>query len=439
MSVGLLATLALGLGDTALAQDSRITGANDSKPCAWPPVHFMAVRPLADPNGEGACTATLIHPRVILFAAHCGKPIRLLFKNTAISKEGRVVLEEGIEKSFVNKNFKVASDVHVDWGVAVLKEPITDTPIIPMATGCELAKLQKSGSPVIMAGGSPNNSNTAEAYVMRWAKTKIARASGSVIHIGAGDPTACKGDSGGPLLAQLPDNSWRTVGITATLMGSCGSPGASNNYAQINERMIKWVIEKTGINVSPCHTPEGKPTPSKACDAFMAYAGDPNDPLGKYDNFCADAKVEPVRNACGIPKSEDAGGEETGGEEGSTSEGAETAGEDTSTSEGDDTGDTGESGDESGKDDTSKEDSTEPTPDESETPDPDEKKPSKDDPSEENGSDKKDEEESEDPKQSSGQKSTSGSGCSSVAGQSGFGYLGALGVLLLGGWRRRVR
>lgn len=363
-----LALSVLSAAPLAGAQDaSRVTGGVDSKACAWPPLHFMEVIPLGetDPDKKGACTATLIHPRVVLYAAHCGKPVRLIFKNKATNAEGRIVLAKDIEKHVINRNFRVASDVHVDWAAAVLKKPITDTPVIPMATGCELGMLQKQGGPVIMAGGSPNDADVAEAYVIRWAKTKIGGLSGSVIHMGAGDPTACGGDSGGPLLAKLPDGSWRTIGITSTKTGECGSPSASNNYSQINAKMIAWVIEKTGINVSPCHTPEGVQTPSKACDEFMAYAGDPNAPKGVYDNYCADAKVQPVRNACNVPESKK---DEPGEDESSSTTGS-TEDEESSTSSGD-----------SGPD-----DSTEESPDETqESPsgnDPSGKDPSKNDPS----------------------------------------------------------
>lgn len=422
LGLGFLASLTLGLSDPSAAPEPlRISGGIESKECAWPPVHFMAVHPLANPQSEGACTATLIHPRVVLFAAHCGSPIRLFFKNRMTNPKGRVIKEDAIEKSFVNKSFKVASDVHVDWAVAVLKEPVTDTPIIPMATGCELAMLQKTGSPVVMAGGSPNNGKAAESYVIRWGNTKISSANGSVIHIGAGDPTACTGDSGGPLLAQLPDKSWRTIGITSTMTGSCGSPMASNNYAQINADLIRWVIKKSGINVSPCHSPDGDPTPSKACDTFMAYAGDPSNPQGDYKKFCAGAKVEPVRNACGVPKSEDVD-EGNDGSDGDESSSSGNGGTSTTETDKDSTEKETAGSSESSPDDTDQDENQEPSDDASNTEDSEEQ-------NDEESSDSSEEDDADVPEDTSNPKPSPKRGC--ISAESGFRTQTFAGLLML--------
>lgn len=285
------------------APQSRIVGGVDAKPCAWPGQVMMIVQ---QPNGSrGTCTGTLVHPKLVLYSAHCGVPEQLIFGEKV--KDSLHLLEKDIESYKVNPDWRSVNDIPQDFAYVVLKEPLTALVPTPVAVGCERAEGEKRGHPICMAGYSANNTDDSEQVYLRWGRNKIGSLRSGTIEIFAGtqSATACSGDSGGPLLHKLPDGSWRTMGITSTLQGSCGSPSAVNRYTHITPRVLDWIEKNSGIDIAPCVDSDGKPTPSAACDALMAYAGDPSNPQGKRSDVCKAAKAKPARAFCKIPKSED--------------------------------------------------------------------------------------------------------------------------------------
>lgn len=350
------------------APDTRVTGGSQAKTCAWPSVMLLGTH-APGTGAEAGCTGTLVHPQLVLYAAHCGDAYIMISSETRKGK--RVLKKPDFAAIGRHPSWKNDSMTQVDWAFIKLKEPITDTPITPVVAGCEYPEIQKTGAPVIFSGFSKNNSTSMDAIILRWAKTKITSIAGGKINAGGGGTTACQGDSGGPMLAKLPDGSWRTVGIASTISNvkGCGKGGVWNSYAQINRKLIEWVESSSGLDITPCFDLDNKPTPGPACDAFMAYAGDPNSPQGKRDNHCADAKTIPAGNFCQVPKDEP---------KDDTTSAGETGEEDTSTG-GEGTEDTSTGGesteDSSGNEDTTQEPSPEPSQDSPEPSEPSEPSP----------------------------------------------------------------
>src|SRR5439155_22981093 len=71
-----------------------------------------------------------------------------------------------------------------------------------------------------------------------------------VVQVGKGG-VACPGDSGGPLLVQMPDTSWRTIGIASTIVpdsvpNPCGSPDTWNDYSRVRRAMVEWIETASG-------------------------------------------------------------------------------------------------------------------------------------------------------------------------------------------------
>lgn len=309
-SVTLATFLAGSLTHTDVPATTRVTGGSRAKPCAWPAVMLMGTH-APGTKQETGCTGTLVHPELILYAAHCGTPYVIIMDEHRKGK--RVLKKKDFLKAGRHPRWKNDSMTHVDWAYVRLREPITDIPTTPVVAGCERDVLQKTGKPVIFAGFSKNNAQAMDAIVLRWAQAKISAIGGGKIRAGANGITACPGDSGGPMLAKLSDGSWRTVGIASTIsnLKGCGKAGTYNTYAQINRALIEWVESDSGIDITPCFDLDGRPTPSAQCDAFRAYSGDPKSPQGKRENSCVEALTKRAGDFCEVPKKEQPENEES--------------------------------------------------------------------------------------------------------------------------------
>lgn len=333
-----------------------VTGGQEAKACAWPSVPALSVK-LKGQTSSGACTGTLVHPRVVIFAAHCQVVEKVIFGPDPLASNTTIYTE--VVKQGTNPKYLGAGSIAQDFGYAVLKDPVKGFPITPIAQGCELAALQKQGTKVNFVGFSRNNQKN-NPPLQRWANSTVTRIGGGVIDSGGQGVTGCPGDSGGPLMARLPDGSWRTIGVTSVIYPdehACGKANGYNSFSQARQAMIDWVEKESGVDITPCFDSQGQPTPSEACDAFMAYAGEPSAPKGTQANACEEASTIWAGGFCEVPKhwpDEDEPGdpedpedpEDTAGETGTTGE-EDSDGESDS---GDQTGGESESGQDEGTD-----------------------------------------------------------------------------------------
>jgi hypothetical protein len=283
----------------AKGSDSNIVGGDDASGCALPAVAALATAEEGAMTAAYLCTGTLVHPRVMVYAAHCE---HLLYATFGPTGEGGVysnILKTGVNPTY-NPSSPAAGE-KIDWAYAVFEEDISNVPVIPLAAGCELDYLQQVGNDVTLAGFSPNLAPaprltargaqvlTFDTSVQRFAASTISGIESGVIQAGGFGIHACGGDSGGPLLAQLPDGTWRTIGITSTIYGSCNTDAAYNHWSQVRAEMIEWLETETEIDLTPCFDDSGVYVESSECDDFMVYAGDPTDPVGLWSSSCANA------------------------------------------------------------------------------------------------------------------------------------------------------
>lgn len=281
---------------------SRIAHGKAAGQCALPAVVNLKM--------GNTCTGTLIHPQVILYAAHCRKLRRII-----LGENGRGPVITSIKKSVVHPKFKQGASAGptgaaIDWAIGVLNEPVSGVPIIPLAYGGELEKFQKSGQSVVLAGFGRTTHLGPASVNLRWTRAKIEQVSNGSMTTVKDRHNACEGDSGGPVLVQLEDGSWRTIGITTNLgptIPDCGKDSGYNRISQVRPEMIKWLEEQSGFDLTPCYDQDGKIDKSPACKNF--FAGDIESPSGSWNNNCANAKV--VKSPKLSPKGE-GGGEDNG-------------------------------------------------------------------------------------------------------------------------------
>ncbi len=107
------------VGPDAKTND-RIMGGEAAQVCEWPST-----------IGFGGCTGTLVHPQVVILAAHCGPQAEVQF-GEAYTSMARTVATKYCK---VNSEWMGESESlgqGVDFAFCVLDEPVTDVPFVPI-------------------------------------------------------------------------------------------------------------------------------------------------------------------------------------------------------------------------------------------------------------------------------------------------------------------
>lgn len=280
---GLMVPTRAGASVEPDAPQSRIAHGERAGECALPAVVSLKM--------GNTCTGTLIHPQVILYAAHCRNLRRVI-----LGENGRGPVITEIKKSVTHPEFSQSNSsgpkgAAIDWAVGVLEEPVKGVPVIPLAYAGELDKHQKAGQSVVLTGYGKTEQGMSSTNLI-WTSAKIEQVSNGSITTVKGRQNACSGDSGGPVLVQLEDGSWRVLGIMTNLgptLNDCGKDTGYNRMSQVRREMVEWLEKQTGFDLTPCYDADGKVDRSESCKNL--FAGDLKAPSGSWSKNCADAKV----------------------------------------------------------------------------------------------------------------------------------------------------
>jgi hypothetical protein len=235
----------------------------------------------------GACTGTLVHPQVVIYAAHCGASYPKIYFGENYQAPAKTVNTSSC------KIFPGGGPGHGDdFAYCKLAAPVNDVPITPILMGCETSVLQPGKAVTLVGFGNADNGPYG---IKRHVTTTINGIDANKeISIGGNGKDTCQGDSGGPAYVQLADGTWRVFGVTS-YGGACGTGGM---YSMMHNGMT-WFEAQTGLDLTPCHRADGTWEPTAACGNFPTNPGAGG---GSWGGGCPSGGLSgALSSTCGAP------------------------------------------------------------------------------------------------------------------------------------------
>jgi len=238
----------------------------------------------------GGCSATLVHPRVIIFAAHCGSNHNSVAFGESANSPARVVQTA---RCATRPGYQIGNGT--DHAYCVLEQPVDDVAIVPILMGCETEVLEPGAEVEIVGFGY--NDTGAPYGTKHQATTYLNSVQNDEAFIGGNGTDVCGGDSGGPAFIQLEDGTWRVFGIT-----SYGDPNClAGSYFSMMHIGMEWFeseLAQEGIDLTPCHDADGTWNPTEDCGGFPT---DPKTPAGDWASGCDQGTPSGWSSTCGPP------------------------------------------------------------------------------------------------------------------------------------------
>lgn len=298
MWVGLLVAGALQL-DPGAPEPEPIVNGTDAQTCEFP-----AAASILRWDGSHACTVVVVHPRVVLLAAHClytGDLETVAFGENVSAPATTVPVEACVE----HPEFSYVDTLNMyDLAYCMLAADAPDVPIVPPLMGCEADQLVPGATVTLSGYGMNDEAGESGHGVKRWTTNTVESVdleNNDLYLLGTDGSSACYGDSGGPAYLQLRDGSWRVVGITSEghpdVVGQPLICGYGAIYDLVHLEM-EWFEQATGYDLTPCFDIDGTWTPDESCGAFptsLTTAG------ADWGSACTTLDVSSWSATCGEP------------------------------------------------------------------------------------------------------------------------------------------
>ncbi len=202
---------------------------------------------------DSGCTATLIHPRVVVFGAHCGLPTQGVWAGDRLDLEFHTesrtveVREYGgelllpVHRCGVNPSADIGNGR--DLAYCILEEHAADLSPLPLIGDNERNPVTISQVVSLVGFGFDSELEDPTTLGTKRVTTAPIRRIGFELEIGDESSGTCAGDSGGPALMGGQDEGWRLLGVLSSgEVDLCGE----GRYTDIH-RFTAWLEEETGM------------------------------------------------------------------------------------------------------------------------------------------------------------------------------------------------
>ena len=206
---------------------------------------------------DQSCSATLVHPELLLYAAHCGTEFE-----HAIDADGVRFRIDSCEE------VPMAAFGGTDLAYCWLVEAADMHETVPPVSGCEVDYV-RPGALVHLVGYGDNGR---DGFGTKHEGTAMIDAVADEIAVVDDAVHTCGGDSGGPAFIEVQSGESSAFRLAGILSAGASYDCEGISYYTPVAPFVRWLEETTALDVTPCTDASGDWAPTPDCRSHAPRA-----------------------------------------------------------------------------------------------------------------------------------------------------------------------